>query len=365
MIKIFLLSFFVLNVFALENENIFQIQADKTTLYVGETFHLTFLFHYKNLEDYELPELAMESFATQELNSSDYKDKQGRDVEEINFACTPNQAGVFEVGNLQAHAEKLTKEYKHLNNKSKFTQKFTLKSNSLQIKVQELPQDVQVIGEYQLYTKVNSVSIKRGEPLFFTLILEGQGNIKDLDFFTLSLEDATSYLMMSSHNKEKSRYTKTYKIVANHSYTIPSFSFKYFDKKLGVVQRCATSLHKIHIDKETFKEEEASFVLSPSFVSIFFFVLFLFLVVFCIYKKYYSKKVASPLLKNLQKTKNSEALYKLLVPYLTKNRELDRCIFLLEDGKVSQFRKCKKKAKSLVKMMIKSDIITADKEPYV
>jgi len=359
MIKIFFLLFTLMAVNALANDYFLNVQVDKKSVFIGEKCHLKLLFHYADLEDYELPEMKMKDFDIQELNSSDYKDAKGLFVEEVNYALIARSSGTFELGNLNANIEKLTKAYKHFNNRSKYTKKFSVKSNSLILEVKKLPQDITAIGNYRITSEVNTTQTEVGKPILFTLTLQGVGNIKNLDFLILHIKHATSYLIMSSKNSTKHIYTKTFKIVANESYKIPSLELRYFDTELGIVKSSKSMQYSIYIGEKTDKQVHKSYFKNILYLSIIFFMTSL---LYFISKKIIFKKEPLYLLEQLKKVNNQDKLYKVLVPYLTKDKELDTLIYALESDNKMSFRKSKKRAKSLVKMMYKSDIITANKE---
>ena len=333
MIKLLFISLCYCILLASETEYTLELKLDREELYLTESSSLTLLFTYSELEDYELPEIRVESAKVEELDSSDYKLADGKDVEEVHYKITPLQSGELQIGPFYTKLERLTANYTHLNNRSKYTQKLSIPSNRLLLHVKPIPDNLSAMGSYTLRAWTDKKSIKQGEVLTLTLELQGEGNIKNLDALQLDIPNTTSYLVMSSKSTQKHRYTKTFEILAENSYTIPSFSLEYFDKELGI-KRVAKS-DAIFIDMSTQKETTTLPMQTISqkkrlfiflVISAILFVLALILFI----KKKILKKRELFLSDALKKIKTQSMLYKKIVPYLREDTLLDSYIFSLE-----------------------------------
>jgi hypothetical protein len=351
MIKLFLLLLLNASLYAFSQPYVLQIKLDQNEIYLGEQVKLKLLFYYKDLEDYELTELKIKNIDVKELNSSDYKTSTGMSVEEINYQLTPQKKGFYSISNLEAHIEVLTKKYRNFDNRSKYTQKFSIHSNNVKLHVVKLPYNISVIGNYTLSAKVTEQEISAGIHIYYTITLRGSGNIENLDFFSLKLENASSFLIMSSINKKKDVLQKTFKIFAKRSYIIPVFKLEYFDKELDLVR--TTQTKSFHILIPTIRKE--SLFNKKIYLFILLSILVL-IILYGVYKRWLYQQNFFILSTEIKKAKNRDDLYKMIVVYLGKDRELDRLIYGLEKCSDVNF---KKEKKTILKLIMKLDILTS------
>jgi len=321
------------------------IAVDKKEIFLGDTLRLSLIFQYADLEDYEIDKIQIPNFEVKELGSKDYKTEDAKFVEEIEYKLIPQQSGSFTIGKFQVNIETIAKNYKHLNNKSKYTKKIFIQSNSIGLQVKKLPDNLSAIGSYELTTTVDKTNVKAAEVVTLTIKLEGTGNIKNLDFIKLKIPNATTYLIMSSKSEKKHILTKTYEIICEHSYKIPSLSLEYFNQELGIKR--VTQSHPFDINILQAKEKiKNTATLNTDEKLLFFFIgvlsMIFFLILYIFYKKITLRKKESSFINSLKNTKNSSTLYKQMVIYLGRDKELDRFIFLLETSQSSLFKEYKK-----------------------
>ncbi|SFV50388.1 hypothetical protein MNB_SM-4-1582 [hydrothermal vent metagenome] len=120
-----------------------------------------------------------------------------------------------------------------------------------------------------------------------------------------------------------------YEIISNKPYIIPSFELHYFDKEENLVKKSSTSLIQVSIDNYVQKQTQ---VLGNNDKYIFFFLGALSILVI----KSCSKK---------------SDLYKIIVVYLRRGKDLDSLIYQLEGENTLKFKLIKKEIiKELVKL---------------
>ena len=323
------------------------VSTNKSKLYLGEHLNLKLTFSYADLEDYELPDLSLDGFEVKELNSSDYKEESNISVEEINYRLTPQKSGRFIIGDLKADIQILGKDYQGLNNRFKYIKKFSIFSNSIVIKVEPLPDNVSVIGNYELSATSSRQKIKPGEIVTLTIELKGSGNIKNLDAITLNIPNATSYIKERSVEDQKNTYSKIFEIISDQNYTIPSLELVYFDKALGIVK--TTQSRAIHIEVEDQKNIQKSNNKNNTYYIFGLVSILILLVLLMLYKKTKPSTGRPTLITSVKKSKNQETLYRLMVVHLGRDRTLDTLIYTLENKKESNIKKIKKEIIKILK----------------
>jgi len=336
----------------------FQMKLSKQKAYTTESLTLTITFSYKNLEDYELPELDLPNFITEELSSKEWQDKNGRWIEEISYRLKPQKTGILKLKPLKARVLVLKDGYKNLNNRSKYTQKLSVYSNSLDLDVQALPKELSLVGDYKLFTTINKDKINVGEAITLTLGIEGEGNIDNLDAFKLDIPNTTVYAKQSKRDKDRHLHIKTFDILADQDFTIPSFSLSYFNTKTQTpevlkskafnvkVTNNRSPIKKPHLNKNLIKDDLPKENVTMLEKTLFFVIGSLFtLVLLTLYKLWKIRNVSQkrpPLIMSLKKSTNQETLFKKMVPYIGKDRRLDRLIYLLEGETLPNFKEVKK-----------------------
>jgi len=351
------------------------ISINKKSVYVGELVEFILKFKYKkDLEivslDYTKP--TFKGFWVKELQE---QKKPARDLndeyieQEVKYILFPQQAGDIELDPLKIGVTTLKQE----NGRSYFlsspTETKAIYSNKLQLKVNELPENVNLVGDFKIFSSVNKDTVKQGEAVSYKLNIEGRGNFDDLDEIKLNIPGVTIYDNPSKKdfNMENGlyggKYTKSYSVVGQNDFTIPSIELKYFNKESKTIKIIKTKSYKIKVDGAVRKdaklevaktvEEGSSNLLNqndPKIINtsieekIFYFILgFLFAIVLVLInyfmKKQKQTKVETPLLKLVKKAKTKEELFKFLVVYINIDEELDKIIYKLETLPENEYKK--------------------------
>lgn len=229
-------------------------------------------------------------------------------------------------------------------------------SNKEDITILPLIENQAIQGEYEIASNANKTKIKANESINLSLNIKGKGNIKDINPFDLSLDEQTIYKDKAIINKEfledsyEGEFIQNFLIIADKSFTIPSFSFEYFDTNKKAVKKISTEPIYIEVEEVAiFEKEDLSLKYIFALVGF-----FLGLVVFSLYKylnKYY-KKVNSPLFINIKKAKSDKELYELLIKH-SSTLDVKDTIKLLEENIYSN-KKNKINKKELFKLLDES-----------
>ena len=315
----------------------------------GERTVLTVKFKYKDLEDYEIVEPEFTDIVVTELDSKDYKDEEGYFVEELHYSVSPKKEGTFLLKNIKVDTEIIDATYTNFNNRSKYTKRFTVTAKPLTLQVNKLPNNISAIGDYKLKIEVDKTHLKSGELLTLTISLHGEGNIKNLDAIEPKITNATTYLLYTTKSNRQRLQTKTYSIISQKPYIIPSFVLDYFDKNAGVVKRTQTDLIQIKIDGYT--EENKKTMPYSTYLIILLDVLFILLfTAIYIYLKRRDKHSKPDLIKRLKGCSNKDIFYKKVVVFLGRDKELNTLIYSLEDEHLPNFKAVKR---AIIKRLVK------------
>ncbi len=308
----------------------FTTKVDNTHPMIGEKCTLTLHFHYKDLEEYEIEEPDFENFDTTLLEDKEFQDENGTWHAQLRYQLIPYQAGTFTLPALKTHIEMIEKKYQERYNKNKYLKKFDIFCKAIMIDVQPLPQGITITGEYQLYAYIDKNSTSLGNPIHFTVGIQGEGNIPNLDFFTLDIPQTTIY------ETSNTPYEKSFDILCNTNFTIPPITLKYYNQKTEEIALLHTSPFDIEVRGGTPKKE------SPTLSWWFFIPLLLLLPLLWFLPKLFIHDEKRALKKELKRSKDKESLLKKLMPYLDKNRQLKRLIYQLEEVEPKEFKMLKK-----------------------
>ena len=342
-----------------------QMQLNKSDAYIGEEVVLSVFFAYKELEDYTLPEVDFSDFMVKELNTKAWIRADGQRVEEIRYALTPQAAGSLRLHPLKAEVEALDSGYKNLNNRSRYTRKLSVYSNELTLNVTALSKNLSLFGAYTLKASVDKQQVNAGEAVTLTLTVEGVGNIDDLDSLELQIPGTTVYSRSADENEDDTigRYSKKFEIVSDKDFTIPAIVLDYLDRKSRTKKTLQSRAFEIKViggnlfsgkpkreeptqamaGKETTREKEEKATVMEKGI---YFAMGIIstLALTMLYRQFKDRrrKREPALARVLKQVKTQEALFKKMVPYIGKERALDRLIYQLEGKERIDFKAIKK-----------------------
>ena len=223
-------------------------------------------------------------------------------------------------------------------------------SNTLNIAVLPLVEDISIQGNYSIDFKVNKKQIKPNDSIKGQLLISGSGNLKDIKEYDLKLDEQIVY---SDELDINTNFTNTtfegnvsqeFLILSTKSFTIPSFSLEYYNPDLDVIELKQTEPIFIEVIEEKIQNKDELWV---KYLFLFIGIL-LGLVAIKYYTqaiKYFTKK-KMPLYKSVQKTKDTKELYDLLIKY-NHDKQFSLLIKKLEneiykDTKEKAFKEYKK-----------------------
>jgi hypothetical protein len=354
----------------------------KTELYVGEDLIVKLIFKYKkglqitNL-GFEKPHF--EDFWYEKIeNSSKRYEENGYVVQELDFLLFPQKSGKLKVEALRVDVQMLD------SNQSSGTFGFfssapkvvKVYSNDLSFDIKELPENINLIGEFDITVTVDKEKINQGEAVSYKLNIKGVGNLDDIQDIKLDIPNTTIYdnkpelKTQYKNNRYEGSYSKSYSIVPDQSIKIPSITFKYFskkDKKIVIKKTKAFNIEvknqqikkvvlekaekKPLIKKEVIINKESSF--EEKLLYFLFGVIFTLLIIglytYAKIKKSNKKKEETPLIKLVKNSKYKQDIMKVLIPFIKTNSSLDKLIYQCEGPK--EFKILKKEIIDLLKQI--------------
>lgn len=357
-----------------------SIISNKKDLYVGEDTLLTIVFKYKKdlqLVDLSLDNPVFNNFWFMALDDNKQYEENGYIVQKLFFLIFPQKEGLLNIPSIKVNLKVLdaySNSFSFFTNESK---SLKIYSNDLFFNVKSLPENISLFGDFKISTKVNASIIKEGEAISYKINIEGFGNIDDLEDIKLSIDNTSIYENKAKIEKSiknslyYASYNKSFSIIANKDFTIPSYTLSYLDKKTKTIKTIKSKEYKISvvknkIDEKIILEKNSIKKINDDIVykndyknNIFFFILgsIFTLVIFFIYKfikiKPFKENRDLSLIIKVKSCKNKNDLLKLLSKYLLKNKELDEKIYILEESKISDYSLHKKEIINLIKNLIK------------
>lgn len=344
-----------------------SIKADKKDLFVGENFILTLVFKYKKnsqIVDLAFEKPNFENFWFKQLNDAKQYEENGFVVQELRFLMFPLKQGNIKINPIFIQAQIVDLSKNSFSLFSNATSNVKIYSNELEFNVKALPNNVNLIGNFDITSKVDKTKVRKGEAISYVLKVKGSGNIDDLEDFKLDIKDATIYENKPEiktnflNNEYIGEYTKTFSIVPNKSLIIPSIVLQYYDKTLEKVITKKSEEFKIDVEKSeqlqanikpvlektinTVKEKEVIKVVEKSSLKdriLFYFLgmvtslLIIGSYFYVINQKKKKEVYNTPLIKKVKLAKTKDELLKVLAVYIKVNPLLDELIFKLEKEK--------------------------------
>lgn len=360
----------------------FTLTALKKELYVGESTQIQLKFKYR--KDVKVLQMglnppAFKDFWFKRLNKDKKYEEGNFIVQELTYLLFAQKSGTLRIEPLGIDLSVLdvnTNIYSFLGNNAKNMRVY---SNDLLFDVKALPNNVNLIGDFNVSTSLDKTSVNEGETLNYKVNIQGRGNIDDLQDIQLNIADTTIYEnkpIIKTEVKDgvyQGKYSKSFSLLPSSDITIPAIQIEYFDPKTQKIKTVQSKEYTVKVKRQAKKEftlekaeevkeveskvQEKNNVQSKSSWSekIMFFligvlctVLMLGLYFYVINTRRNKNAQEQPLVKLISRSKSSEELIHLLLCYID-NDEIKRLIFDLEKSDKSSFKADRNRAKELTK----------------
>ncbi len=364
-----------------------ELKASKKEVYVGEPVRIDIVFKKRadaNIDKVEIEEPKFKNFWVKRIDGS----KKGVEGEYItqtySFIVFPQKSGKLKIPPIAAKIGKVVKTRGGLFNdpffndpffNDPFFKQFTTRvkwqkifSNSLELDVKPLPNNLEVYGDFIISAKVDKTEVKANKPVNLTIQIAGEGNIDDIKKFEIDIPDAVVYAdepkisTKIENGKYVGTFTQKIAIIADKSFTIPPIEFRYFDKNLKkevvkktkpihikVIGSPSSSQTKRPVIEEepknalTVKENKKEEIKTPtqkesSFIKYLFLIVGYVLGILSMIGFYkikdikLSPKKELPIVKRIKKAKSDKELFEVLLPYAKEDKLIDNTLKKLEEN---------------------------------
>ncbi len=244
----------------------FEMIMDKSEVFIGEQVSLSLIFkrdvNAKTIDlQYNRPDFK-DLWVKQVGGEENYRD--GRFIiHKINYVLFPQKAGKIEIPSAIMRVGEPNRKSDMfglmLQNVAKYK---NIVSNKLEITAKPTPQDIKLVGDFEIEAIVDKQKTNANTPINLTIKISGSGNMDDIDDYELTLEDSAVY----SNKPEKiynvtdgrygGEYRRDFAIIANKSFKIPPFYIKYYNPELGSVFTKRTEAIEIDIVGEKEDRED-------------------------------------------------------------------------------------------------------------
>ena len=308
---------------------LFSMKVDNLTPMVGEKTTLTLEFHYDDLEEYTLEEPTFEAFDIKLMEEQEYQEKNLTWTMKQTYQLVAKRDGHLTLTPLQAHVEMIPLAYQERYNRNKYLKKLDIYTHPLTLNVKPLPKGIDVTGDYQLIAHVDKNSSTAGVPIHYKIELQGEGNLKTLDFLTLDIPHVLIY------EKSKTALSKDFELLSDRNFTIPAMMLKYYSQKNHSIEFLSTPAFKINI-----KNSSTPITTLERYRYLLFLILLLLLsyLISLLFQRFAPMDEKAYLIKELKKSKNREILLKKIAPYIYDSKEIRRLIFKLEVSEEEDFK---------------------------
>ena len=314
------------------------IETDKKSYYKGEPILTTITFKYKKdagVLDAKLMEFNPENFWIKPLQNKKPVKQNGDIIYKLNYILYSKKTGKVNIPN---HAIKVA-----MRSGMSFMKWEKIFSNKLSLDIKNLPQGINILGDYTIEADVDNTSVNQNDAINLTIHIKGEGSLEDLNEFKLNMPEQVLYsskpIIKSQLVGDKllSEFTQKISIISDKDYTIEPIDFKYFDidtKKAKTISskaiqikvqkiktKSAPQIETLNSTPKTITKKEIQYIKEDQYIK-YLYGLFGFIlgglsiyILFFKNKKRAANYEDTPLAKQIKKAKKDKDLYNILIPY--------------------------------------------------
>ncbi|RXJ87939.1 BatD family protein [Arcobacter sp. CECT 8985] len=361
-----------------------EVSTSKTDLYVGEAFKLKLKFKYLsslNISNLSVSNVDLKDIWFKQLKGEKHYKEGDFDVHELTYLMFAQKSGHLKIEpfrvNMSLVAQNSDPFFGFVQQNANIKRVY---SNSININVKKLPDNLNLIGHFDIKTSVDKTTINQGDSITYKVKISGIGNIDDIKDIKLNIKNAQVFEnkpKISTNIKDSKyygEYEKVFSIIPLKNINIDSIKLRYLDEKTKkVVVKSSDSFsikvkkikkqeHKLYVPTKK-NDDKTKVVVKEVQVSsvkqnIIYFLLgsiFTFLIIFLV--KYFEKKRKnskkdSTIIQKIKKSKTKDNLIKILAVYIKKDEQLDKMIYKLQDEN-EDFKSLKKQIVDLIKQLEK------------
>jgi hypothetical protein len=350
------------------DEFIVELKVDKNNLKVGESTILRILI--KRRLDSKANKLSMDdpkitNFWIKKIKGKNNYSQGDYIVQEADYLIFAQKAGNFNVDSMEVNIGKPNSRninsfmnnpfFSSVNTGINWTKVY---SNSLDIKVENLPNNIELYGNFNISASVDNTTVKQNKPINLTIHIDGAGNIDDIKQFNIDLDNAVIYANKPKVNSQlinniySGDFEQKIAIIANSDLTIPSFELTFFDNKTQQIKTIKTKPIDIKViggtlaqnqkpivQKSKSKKENIKVVYEKQSDNLQYLYLLIGLIIGSIFtylllkvKTNVSTKKENDIIKLIKNTKDDKKLFDILLPYTNEHQDISDILRLLEEN---------------------------------
>ena len=220
---------------------VLTLSSDKKEVFVGEPFEVTLLF--KQREDAEAVDSKFEAPKLKgfwiKKESKPIRYKEGKYViTKITYTMAAQRVGDLTISRAQMRIASRGNTRDSWGAWIPQVKWKTYFSNSLDIKVKELPNGVGLIGDFSIKASADKTEINSNEALNVVVEVDGVGNLEDIKSFKPYVDGVS--IFDEKIEIKGDRLTQKMAFVSDKDFRVPSFRLKYFDTKTSQVKTIST-----------------------------------------------------------------------------------------------------------------------------
>ena len=356
---------------------VLEIKLDKNESYVGEVVDLSIIFKQKSnahADKLQLGEPKLENFWVKKVEGNEQSSEGDYIVQKIHYKLFPQKSGEYTIPSLEALIGKVVNRQRggnFFNDPffSSLTRELTWKkiySNDLKIRVNALPNGLELYGDYRIKATIDKKSVHANKPVNLTINVEGEGNVDDIKKFELDIDNVIVYADEPKISSKligdiyQGDFSQKVALIADRNFTIPAISLEYFDKTTKTVQTITTKPIDIEVkggESQANATKPSTIEISPTqqtinskpmaqndvkiaqkseanYIKYLFLLLGLVLgaIMMHLVNNRKSKTKESDIVKEIKKAKDDKALFNILLPHAKEHHIISNALNKLEEN---------------------------------
>ncbi|WP_300368568.1 BatD family protein [Hydrogenimonas sp.] len=233
-----------------------EMETSRTTAYVGQMVDVTIRFREKRdipVMNVDFVPIRYENFWVKRVDKKRTYAEGDYLVHEIHYLFFPQIAGTLTIGPAEVKVAMTKKIRDAFGFIVRRPQWITLSSRSVDLHVEPLPEGVRLVGNFTIHSEASPRRVEKGNPVSLMVHVEAEGNIEDFELPSLQIDGVTIYgeepkiEQHYSHGVYRGSWEKRYVLIAEKSFTIPSFGIRYFDPDRERIETAASEPISIEV----------------------------------------------------------------------------------------------------------------------
>ena len=351
---------------------IVELKLDKNSLKVGESTKLKVIFKQRlnaKVDKLNINEPKIENFWIKKIDDNKQYSKGEYIVQEFDYMIFAQKAGTFHIDSIEADIGHIVRSslgggffndpfFNSMANQLSWKKIY---SNSLDIKVESLPNNLELYGDFHIKASTDKTTVYANKPVNLTVKIDGIGNIDDIEKFDINIPNAIVYsdkpdISSNLVNGEYSGiFTQKVAIISDSDFIIPSLKLKYFDKLTNKIKTIQTKSIDIKVQGGNLTNTQTPMVQKAKTIQtnqpiqkqvivknsddlVYLYILIGILIggigTYLVMKQTNKKEIKkeNDIIKAIKGAKSDKVLFDILLPYSKENSTISDILKLLEEN---------------------------------